>query len=72
MLLRRAKPNVVSEALGYSNVAFTTDVYSHIIEGLQREAMVLLDGILPKAKSGASRKNNAKLTPLLDMKWAEV
>ncbi len=56
MLLRGAKPKVILEALGYSNVAFTMDVYSHIIEGMQQEAMMLLDGVLPKAKNGVSTK----------------
>jgi hypothetical protein len=28
----------VSERLGHSTVAFTLDVYSHVIEGLQEEA----------------------------------
>jgi len=44
------------------------DVYSHIIEGMQEDAMRLLDGVLPKAKKGASGRNNAKLTPPLDIK----
>ena len=35
MLLRGAKPKVISEALGHASVAFTMDVYSHIIEGMQ-------------------------------------
>ena len=34
MLLLCAKPKVISEALGHSCVAFTMDVYSHIIEGM--------------------------------------
>ena len=54
MLLRGAKPKVISEALGHSSVAFTMDVYSHIIEGMQQDAMMLLDGVLPKAKNGVS------------------
>ncbi len=44
MLQRGAKPKVISEALGHSSVAFTMDVYSHIIEGMQANAMTLLDG----------------------------
>jgi len=71
MLLRGAKPKVISEALGHSSVAFTMDVYSHIIEGMQQDAMMLLDGVLPKAKNGAFGKNNAKLTPPLDIKLNE-
>jgi len=47
MFLRGAKPKVISEALGHSSVAFTMDVYSHIIEGMQSEAMGLLDEVLP-------------------------
>jgi integrase len=60
MLMRGAKPKVISEALGHSSVAFTMDTYSHIMEGMQQEAMALLDGVLP---AGVSRKNNANLTP---------
>jgi len=51
-----------------TSVAFTMDVYSHIIEGMQQDAVMLLDGVLPKAKNGVSAKNNAKLTPRLDIK----
>ena len=57
MLLRGAKPKVISEALGHASVAFTLDTYSHIIEGMQQDAMMLLDGVLPEAKNGASVKN---------------
>lgn len=64
MLLRGAKPKVISEALGHSSVAFTMDTYSHIIEGMQSEAMALLDEVLPAGING----NNAKITPKLDIK----
>ena len=67
MLLTGAKPKVISEALGHSSVAFTMDVYSHIIDGMQEDAMALLDGILPPGENGVSRKNNANLTPRLDI-----
>ncbi len=56
MLLRGAKPKVISEALGHSSVAFTMDVYSHIIEGMQSDAMALLDVVLPKGKNGISQR----------------
>ena len=59
-LLRGAKPKVISEALGHSAVAFTMDVYSHIISGMQEDAMALLDEVLP---AGIPQKNNANLTP---------
>jgi len=52
MLLRGAKPKVISEALGHASVAFTMDVYSHIIERMQSDAMALLDEALPVAKEG--------------------
>jgi hypothetical protein len=34
-------------------IAFTMDVYSHIIEGMQSDAMALLDEVLPAGKNGA-------------------
>jgi len=62
MLMRGAKPKVISEALGHSSVAFTMDVYSHIIDGMQQDAMALLDEVMP---AGVARKINANLTPTL-------
>ena len=66
MLLRGAKPKVISEALGHASVAFTMDIYSHIIEGMQSDAMALLDEVLPSGING-SQKNNANLTPKADI-----
>jgi len=37
------KPKVIKEVLGHSSVAFTMDTYSHVIEGMQEGAIVLLD-----------------------------
>jgi len=71
MLLRGAKPKVISEALGHSSVAFTMDVYSHIISGMQEDAMALLDEVLPAGKNGVSQKNNANLTPMVDIMQAK-
>ncbi|NLE09366.1 MAG: tyrosine-type recombinase/integrase, partial [Dehalococcoidales bacterium] len=67
MLLRGAKPKVISEALGHSSVAFTMDVYSHIIEGMQSDAMALLDEVLPVGKNTIENKINARLTPEVDI-----
>ena len=64
MLLRGAKPKVISEALGHSSVAFTMDVYSHIIEGMQSDAMALLDEVLP---AGVFQKNNGIITAIVDI-----
>jgi len=47
MLMKGAKPKVISEALGHASVAFTMDVYSHILSGIQEDAMALLDEVLP-------------------------
>jgi len=52
MLMRGAKPKVISEALGHASVAFTMDTYSHIISGMQEEMMALLDEVIP---SGVAR-----------------
>jgi len=67
MLLRGAKPKVISEALGHNSVAFTMESYSHIIEGMQEDAMALLDEVLPAGVNGVSQKNNANLTPIVDI-----
>jgi integrase len=68
MLQHGAKSKVISEALGHSSVAFTMDVYSHIIEGMQEEAMALLNEVLP---SGVSQKINANLTPKVEMAFSK-
>ena len=46
----------MSESLSQSSIVFTMDGYSHIIEGMQQDAMGLLDGVLPIAKNGVSLK----------------
>lgn len=70
MLLRGAKPKVISEALGHASVAFTMDIYSHIIEGMQSEAMALLDEVLPAGVNVAG-KNNVNLTSKVNIKLTE-
>ena len=55
MLLHGAKPKVISKALGHSCVAFTMDVYSHIIEGMQSDAMALLNQVLPQGMNGVEK-----------------
>ena len=65
MLLRGAKPKVISEALGDSSVAFTMDTYSHIIDGMQEDAMALLDGVLPV---GVNKNSVAKMSPTVHIR----
>ena len=43
--------------LGHSSVAFTIDCYSHIIEGMQENAMALPDEVLPAGKMGQNKIN---------------
>ncbi len=38
------------------------DVYSHIIDGVQEDAMAPLDEVLP---AGVVQKNNTEITPTL-------
>ena len=40
-------------------VAFTMDIYSHIIEGMQSDAMALLDEVLPAGINGIKNRINA-------------
>jgi integrase len=47
MLMKGAPAKVISECLGHASVAFTMDTYSHLLQGMQREAMTLLDEVLP-------------------------
>ena len=59
MLMRGVKPKVISEGLGHAGVAFTLDVYSHIIEGMQSEAMALLYEVLSAGKNVPFQRINA-------------
>ncbi len=46
----------------FSSVGFTIDTYSHIIEGMQADAMALLDEVLPE---GVVKNSVAHLSPTL-------
>ncbi len=50
---------------------FTMDVYSHIIEGMQKDAMALLDEVLPAGENGTFQKNNVNLTSKVDITFSE-
>jgi integrase len=39
-------PKIVSERLGHATVAFTLDVYSHVIPGMQEDAASLVAGLI--------------------------
>ena len=59
MLLRDIPAQIISEALGHTSVGFTMDVYSHIMAGIQSDAMMLLDEVLPAGKNGTLPGINA-------------
>jgi len=67
MLSRRVPPEVISDGPGHSSATFTMDVYSHILPGMQSDAMALLDGVLPEAKNGVAARTNARSKPQLDI-----
>jgi integrase len=68
MLLRGVPAKIISEALGHASVAFTMDTYSHIMAGMQSDAMALLDGVLPEGKNGkATEEIYANFTPKQDI-----
>jgi integrase len=46
LLRQGVNPKVVSERLGHSTVAFTLDVYSHVLPGMQDEAARRIDSAL--------------------------
>ncbi|HME70122.1 MAG TPA: site-specific integrase [Myxococcota bacterium] len=46
LLAQGVHPKIVQERLGHSSIVLTLDTYSHVLEGMQREAAVKLDAIL--------------------------
>jgi integrase len=56
LLKSGANPKVVSERLGHASAAFTMDVYSHVLPGLQREAALKVDEML-RASGRGGKKN---------------
>ncbi|CAM5254542.1 hypothetical protein SXANM310S_02390 [Streptomyces xanthochromogenes] len=43
---RRRAPRVVMEILGHSQISLTMDVYTHVVQGTQREAISHMDRLL--------------------------
>lgn len=46
LLQQNIHPKVVSERLGHATVGLTLDTYSHVLEGMDREAANCIDGLL--------------------------
>ena len=49
LLRQGVHPKIVSERLGHSTVGITLDVYSHVLPGMQRDAVRLVDRALRNA-----------------------
>jgi integrase len=45
-------PKIASERAGHSSIALTMDLYSHVVEGMQQDAALRIDGALRKALAG--------------------
>lgn len=56
LLKSGANPKVVSDRLAHASAAFTMDVYSHVLPGLQREAALKVDEMLRASARGGKRK----------------
>jgi integrase len=53
---------VVSEQLGHSNIAFTLDVYSHVLPSMQDEAAAKVEGLLFGTAHGPSEAEKQTAT----------
>jgi integrase len=49
MLAANIHPEIVQERLGYSSIAITLDIYSHLIPNMQGDAAAAVDGALRAA-----------------------
>jgi len=49
MLASNVHPKIASERLGHSRVGITLDLYSHVMAGLQENAVALVDDAMAKA-----------------------
>ena len=52
MLASGVHPKIASERLGHSRVGITLDLYSHMVEGLQEDAVARVDAAMTKALNG--------------------
>jgi hypothetical protein len=60
MLLREPSQRLYLRLQVHVIVVFTMDVYSHIIDGMQLDPMILLDEAMPVGKNGALPGINMK------------
>jgi integrase len=52
MLASGVHPKIASERLGHSRVGITLDLYSHVVEGLQEDAVARVDAAMARAVKG--------------------
>ena len=45
-------PKVVQELLGHTQISMTMDIYSHVLPGLQQDAVGKLNTLLTRPKDG--------------------
>jgi integrase len=51
-------PKVVQELLGHTQISMTMDVYSHLLPGMQKDAMSKLDEALKKQQNGEKKESS--------------
>jgi integrase len=61
LLSAGVNPKIVSERLGHSSVAFTLDVYSHVLPGMQDIATKALDWLQLGSRNGTTENAPASL-----------
>ncbi|GAG37906.1 unnamed protein product, partial [marine sediment metagenome] len=61
MLKAGVHPKVVSERLGHATVAFTLDIYSHVLPGLQEAAAEKFDRIFEEVANKNSEDSVSKM-----------
>lgn len=49
MLASNVHPKIASERMGHSRVGVTLDTYSHVLEGMQNEAVSAVDAAMAEA-----------------------
>ena len=58
---------VVSERLGHASVAFTLDVYSHVMPGIQEAAIESFERVMAPAEVGRETLVPADSAPVLNL-----
>ena len=59
-------PKIISEQLGHASVAFTLDVYSHVLPHVQDAAAEKVEALLGGPKTDAKLQTAAGLSPVAD------